>query len=148
MKQCPQCGKSLPDYATKCRYCDTVLTASTFTTGPSSLEVSQCPSCGAPVDYPAAGQSFQCPYCGNTLVGPPEQRQQNAPVPDSTPAPGSLTTLVAQSVQEGQHDKAVELLRTWAYLSQKEAEDLVNRIASGKYGDVGEQILQAMENSA
>jgi hypothetical protein len=59
-----------------------------------------------------------------------------------------LTTLVAQSVQEGQHDKAVELLRTWAYLSQKEAEDLVNRIASGKYGDVGEQILQAMENSA
>jgi predicted RNA-binding Zn-ribbon protein involved in translation (DUF1610 family) len=148
MKPCPHCGKSLPDYATKCRYCDTSLAASTVKTGPSSLEVSQCPSCGAPVDYPAAGQTLHCPYCGNTLVVPPEQRQQSAPAADfNTPAPGSLTTLVAQAVQQGQHDKAVELLRTWAYLSQKEAEDLANRIASGKYGDVGEQILQAMENS-
>jgi len=33
MQQCPQCGKSLPDHATKCKYCDISLTASQRKTG-------------------------------------------------------------------------------------------------------------------
>ena len=33
MQQCPQCGKSLPDYAKKCKYCDSDLSVPQRKTG-------------------------------------------------------------------------------------------------------------------
>ncbi|MDR3573118.1 MAG: hypothetical protein P4L50_04615 [Anaerolineaceae bacterium] len=147
MKRCPHCGKSLPDYASKCKYCETPLKDVSEEAPETSLEVLQCPACGAPIRYEGEDESCQCPYCRNTVVMPAGMRKQAQTAVSSARESFSLSDEVEQSLQEGLHDKAIELLRNWGSLRLDEAEDLVDRIESGEYGEVRAQILDAMNKS-
>jgi DNA-directed RNA polymerase subunit RPC12/RpoP len=147
MQKCPQCGKRLPDYARKCKYCDADLPAPQPKAAPAGLKVFECPGCGAPLDYRGAGTTLECPYCRNSVIVPPELRPPEQPEEDDSPQDESMIAQVIYCVQAEQHDQAVELLCNRGSLGREEAEELVNRLSTGQDGDPAALIIEAFNNS-
>jgi len=50
-------------------------------------EAFECPHCGAPLDYPGTGETMRCPFCGNSVIVPPELRAPRPPPPPAQYAP-------------------------------------------------------------
>jgi hypothetical protein len=50
----------------------------------------ECPHCGAPLDYAGEGETMRCPFCGNSLIVPPELRPAPPP-PVMPPVPPPVT---------------------------------------------------------
>jgi hypothetical protein len=48
-------------------------------------EAFECPHCGAPLDYSGTGETMRCPFCGNSVIVPPELRVAAPPPPPPTP---------------------------------------------------------------
>ena len=69
MKTCPHCGKSVPDYTTRCKYCDEPIPIFQPVSSAESVAL-VCPSCGASLDYDTTSTVVSCAYCGNRVVVP------------------------------------------------------------------------------
>lgn len=68
MKTCPSCSKELPDYATKCKYCDYQLDAPISpSAAPRSASTRLCPNCSKEIPIYADA----CSYCDFTFTGAP-----------------------------------------------------------------------------
>lgn len=71
MKTCPSCSKELPDYATKCKYCDHSFIEETAPTSPSvsprSTSTRPCPNCSK--EIPVYAET--CSYCDFNFTGAP-----------------------------------------------------------------------------
>jgi len=44
-------------------------------------EAFECPHCGAPLDYSGTAETIRCPFCGNSVIVPPEVRSAPPPPP-------------------------------------------------------------------
>ena len=49
-----------------------------------------CPSCGAQMRVPAGAEQYQCDYCGNTHVLPPQLRTRPQPLRPLVSTPESV----------------------------------------------------------
>ena len=57
-------------------------------------EVFKCPACGAALKVEGTALHVECPYCGNTIIVPPDLRPPQATTPPY--APGPTTVIVVQ----------------------------------------------------
>jgi hypothetical protein len=71
MKTCPSCSKELPDYATKCKYCDHSFVeepaAASPSASPQSASTRLCPNCSKEIPIYAE----KCSYCDFDFSGAP-----------------------------------------------------------------------------
>ncbi|MGB8213705.1 MAG: zinc ribbon domain-containing protein [Anaerolineales bacterium] len=134
MKTCPHCGKSVPDYATRCKYCDEPIPIFQPVSSAESVAL-VCPSCGASLDYDTTSTVVSCAYCGNRVVVPARAVEH---VPDSPMDEQSLplTARIQHLVDQGRTDAAVDLIRHLLSIQKPEAEQLLEILLSGQAPDV------------
>ena len=143
MKTCPSCGKQVPDYATKCKYCDEEIPANQPTSGaPNSALI--CPSCGASFPYTGGSPTVSCTYCGNTIIVASEPEARPEPQePQVQDGDNSLplSQKLYQLMKANDTEFAVELLRRHLSIPREDAEVLVEFFEPGQSSD-GAQILR------
>jgi DNA-directed RNA polymerase subunit RPC12/RpoP len=86
-----------------------------------------CPTCGAPLDYPGSGETLRCPYCSNSVIVPPEIRPQA----NAIPLVPEVFKEVARLARSDQKIEAVKLYRQITNKGLKEAVDAVEAIGAG-----------------
>ncbi len=94
-----------------------------------------CPSCGAPLDYPGSGDTIRCPYCNNSVIVPEVLRPKTPARP--APAPSLVEGLnagqlaeIRQLMRAGQEIQAIKLYRQVTLKGLKEAKYAVEAIAA------------------
>jgi ribosomal protein L7/L12/DNA-directed RNA polymerase subunit RPC12/RpoP len=100
-----------------------------------------CPTCGAPLDYPGRGDTMRCPYCNNSVIVPEDLR---SPAGQATPAHGSAmfdaSSLlqqaealkeVARLARDGNEIEAIKRYRQITNVGLVEAKDTVENIRAG-----------------
>jgi sugar lactone lactonase YvrE len=101
-------------------------------------EALKCPTCAAPLDYPANGeQSMRCPYCNSTVILPGGQ-QTNSPNIDLSAILGPMlgkSVDIAQLtnlLQSGRKIEAIKIFRQSSGMGLAEAKDAVEKLAAGQ----------------
>jgi LSD1 subclass zinc finger protein len=140
MKRCSHCGKDVPDYAKRCKYCENPLPDMPADPNVHQAQSFDCPACGAPLTYTGGEPVIVCSYCNNSVIAPDELRRAFAPPKSISHHPRTLSEELEQFIGEGKREKAVTLLRDRAFLLKTEAEELVRRVETGDYGDLGRLI--------
>ena len=143
MKICPTCGKSVPDYATKCKYCDNEIPDNQPTLGESNTALT-CPTCGANLPYHGDSPSVSCAYCGNTIMiareaAPSSEPQEPQVVDGDSSMP--LSQKLYRLMEANNTEFAVELLRRHLSIPREDAEVLVEFFEPGQSSD-GAQVLR------
>lgn len=135
MKTCPHCGKSVPDYATHCKYCDEPIPGFQPSSGAESVAL-ECPACGASLNYDTTSTVVICAYCGNRVVVPSRavEPAPNTAVKQEQALP--LSAQVQELLDQGRTDAAVALLRQRLSIQQPAAEQLLEILLSGQANDV------------
>jgi DNA-directed RNA polymerase subunit RPC12/RpoP len=104
-------------------------------------EVLKCPTCAAPLDYPAAGGStMRCPYCNSTvmLTDPSKQPASISTGDDLAAALGPLLgnamniPEVADLLRSGKKIQAIKIIRQSSGLGLAEAKNAVDKIAAAR----------------
>ena len=103
------------------------------------IQVFQCPSCGTNLSYDGGPEiTFQCQFCGTSVVVPKELRAQaaaSAPSPAVGDMPLGLPmdklTELERLALSGKKIEAIKLFRTLYGVGLNEAKDAVEKIASG-----------------
>jgi len=98
-----------------------------------------CPTCGAPLDYPGNGDTMRCPYCNNSVIVPEELRSggrsDSRTSPEGTPGlnqvPGEFQA-VLKLAQAGRKIEAIKLYRAITNAGLAEAKTAVERMAAGQ----------------
>ncbi len=100
-------------------------------------EALKCPTCAAPLDYPAAGGvSMRCPYCNSTVVLSQEQ-QASAPGDDLAAALGPLLgsamdiPQVAELLRSGKKIEAIKIIRQTSGANLAQAKEVVENLVAG-----------------
>ncbi|MDR3577426.1 MAG: ribosomal protein L7/L12 [Anaerolineaceae bacterium] len=88
-----------------------------------------CPSCGAPLDYPGSGDTMHCPYCHESVIVPEELRLP-ASAAQMAGAAGQLME-VRRLAQSGQTLEAIKLFRQMTGASLSEAQRAVDGLQAG-----------------
>ena len=143
MKTCPNCGKSVPDYAAKCKYCeDDIHTKQPI---PTAISIAlTCPSCGATLELNSVSPTVRCAYCGNNIVVASQavtQTQHPAPLEEQH---GAFPEKVRLLVEAGESDQAVELLCQELSIPIAVAKGVVGIFESGHYGSEWQIIEDAL----
>ncbi|MGD0464862.1 MAG: NHL repeat-containing protein [Tepidisphaeraceae bacterium] len=101
-------------------------------------EALKCPTCAAPLDYPAAGgASMRCPYCNSTVVLS-EAQHPSAPGDDLAatlgPLLGSATDIpqVAELLRSGKKIEAIKIIRQTSGANLAQAKEAVENLAAGR----------------
>ena len=100
-----------------------------------------CPSCGAPLDYPGSGDTMHCPFCNNSVIVPAELRH---PImqPDPASRVGTATIdsymqtadqvkEIVRLMQSGNEIEAIKIYRQITGVGLVEAKAAVEAIQSG-----------------
>lgn len=110
-----------------------------------------CPSCGASLGYEGGDDPVvRCSYCDSIVIAPeelrPQSREQQPLTWTATPIAGAPLTIdlrgltgkvaklkaIRQLVREGQVPEAAQVYQEAFGVSSEEAEDVVDRLASGQ----------------
>ena len=93
-----------------------------------------CPTCGAPLDYPGSIETMRCPYCNNSVIVPEELRNHNPSAP-AIHAPGGLQQFqvnqVAALARAGKKLDAIKLYRQLTNANLLDAKTAVEAIQAG-----------------
>jgi hypothetical protein len=100
-------------------------------------EALKCPSCAAPLDYPASGgTTMHCPYCNSTVVLP-GAAQQTTPENDIAAALAPLLgnamdiPQIADLLKSGRKIEAIKIIRQTSGASLIQAKQAIDNLASG-----------------
>jgi hypothetical protein len=99
-------------------------------------EALKCPTCAAPLDYPANGeQSMRCPYCNSTVVLPGNQHSGSSNVDLSAilgPMLGKGVDIAALTnlLRSGNKIEAIRIFRQSSGMGLAEAKDAVEKLAA------------------
>lgn len=98
-----------------------------------------CPTCGAPLEYPGSGKLVRCPYCNSSVIVPETLRpgaQRRKSLPNRAPPPNPKRVFVTPGeldeikrlLRDGQRIEAIKRYRQATMLGLKEAKDAVDAI--------------------
>ena len=95
-----------------------------------------CPNCGASLDYKGGSDAtIKCPYCGKSVIVPPELRTSTAPPVDTlggAVAHAQELAEITRLVRAGQKIAAIKLYRATFGVGLAEAKAAVEQLASGQ----------------
>ena len=141
MKNCPHCGKSIPENADSCTYCGLDIPTLQPIPGATSIALT-CPTCGGSLEYSGNSPTVRCKYCGNGIVVasqvlPPPAVNKNEAVVDQ----------VRLLVELGESDQAVALLCQQLSIPLADAKGVVTLFEAGNYGSEAQIIGDVVRRS-
>jgi ribosomal protein L7/L12 len=87
-----------------------------------------CPTCGAPLDYPGNGDTMRCPYCNNSVIVPEDLRSSDA---NSLLQKTEAFKDVEQLARDGNEIEAIKRYRLISNVGLEEAKKTVDNIRAG-----------------